>query len=384
MQYLLGCLGLIIIIAIIVAIVSWLFSNIIGILGIIVAIWGLYLIGKKAQSSKKSKVPGIMTALGVLVAISWFAFSGDNEDLAEQASKEEVAGIVTENTNEVSNSPEETKEQTVSEDDSTKTKEEVEQKATDEQKPKEEQEKQEETEKAKEQNSTPSLPTATVTRVVDGDTIEILFNGKEEDVRLLLVDTPETKHPSKPVEPFGPEAFQFVKDTLSGKEVGIKVGKEERDKYGRLLAYVYIDGETIQEKLLRNGLAATAYLYNDLTMLDEFHKEQDIARNKKIGVWSIDGYAHVDHDHGYHYEEKKEIIEPKPKPAPNPAPKLEPEKQQTTNNLKYDPNGPDRDCGDFDTQREAQAFMEASGPGDPHRLDGNDNDGLACESLPVS
>ncbi|NBJ71479.1 excalibur calcium-binding domain-containing protein [Clostridium sp. 1xD42-85] len=47
-----------------------------------------------------------------------------------------------------------------------------------------------------------------------------------------------------------------------------------------------------------------------------------------------------------------------------------------------DTSGADRDCGDLSTQTEAQAFMDASGPSDPHRLDGNDNDGLACESLP--
>ncbi|WP_221568696.1 thermonuclease family protein [Alkalihalobacillus sp. TS-13] len=218
-------------------------------------------------------------------------------------------------------------------------------------------------------NEKEKLPTAKVTRVVDGDTIEILFQGEEEDVRLLLIDTPETVHPNKPVEPFGPEASKFVKETLTGKEVGVKVGTEERDKYGRLLAYLYIDGETIQEKLLWKGLARTAYLYNDLTMLDQFHKVQETAIKKKIGVWSIDGYAHVDHDHGYHYSEES---------------KSEPEKEKpdTTTDLKYDPNGPDRDCGDFDTHEEAQAFMEASGSSDPHRLDGNDNDGLACESLP--
>jgi micrococcal nuclease len=221
---------------------------------------------------------------------------------------------------------------------------------------------------------------ASVTRVVDGDTIEISMNGKTEDVRLLLVDTPETVHPSEPVQPFGPEASQFVKDTLEGREVGIKVGIEERDKYNRLLAYVFIDGETIQEKLLRRGLARTAYLYNDLTMLDQFHEVQKVAVNQGIGVWSIDGYAHVDHNHGYHYEEKPEP-EPKPEPMPEPEPEPQPEPEQNTN-LKYDPNGPDRDCGDFDTHAEAQAFMEASGPSDPHRLDGNDNDGLACESLP--
>ncbi|WP_054752217.1 thermonuclease family protein [Piscibacillus salipiscarius] len=77
------------------------------------------------------------------------------------------------------------------------------------------------------------------------------MNGQKEDVRLLLVDTPETKHPSKPVEPFGPEASEFVKDKLSGEEVRIVPGVEKYDKYDRLLAYVFINGETIQEKLLK-------------------------------------------------------------------------------------------------------------------------------------
>ncbi|WP_456272387.1 thermonuclease family protein [Bacillus sp. AK031] len=247
---------------------------------------------------------------------------------------------------------------------------------------KEEQKEPEKDKTEKPNNTQPDLPTGTVTRVIDGDTLEVQFNGKQEDVRLLLIDTPETVHPNKPVEKFGPEASQFVKQTLTGKEVGIKVGSEERDQYGRLLAYVFIDGETIQEKLLRKGLAKTAYLYNDLTMLDQFHKAQDEAISQKLGVWSIEGYAHVDDDDGFHYKEEQNTVTAA-------AEKEEPKQQeaaasQPDSNLKYDVNGPDRDCGDFSTQQEAQQFMEASGSGDPHRLDGNDNDGLACESLPAA
>ncbi|MDM5335845.1 thermonuclease family protein [Fictibacillus enclensis] len=163
---------------------------------------------------------------------------------------------------------------------------------------------------------------AKVVRVIDGDTIEVLLNGKQEEIRMLLIDTPETKHPQKPVEKFGPEASQFATKTLKNKKVGIQVGKERTDKYGRILAYVWVGNKTYQEMVLEKGLAATAYLYNDLTMLDTFHKAQDKARNAKIGVWSIPGYAHVDHDHGFHYkEEKKAVAKPKPKPvAPKPAP----------------------------------------------------------------
>lgn len=196
---------------------------------------------------------------------------------------------------------------------------------------------------------------AKVVDVVDGDTIEVSLDGQTETVRLLLIDTPETVHPSKPVEPFGPEASSYVKETLSGETVELKIGTEERDAYGRLLAYVFIDGETIQEKLLRKGLARTAYLYNDLSMLEKFHEVQEVAQEKNLGVWSIPGYAHADHNHGFHYEDSSD---------------------------SQDQTAQDKDCSDFATHEEAQAFMEAAGPGDPHRLDGSDGDGLACESLP--
>jgi micrococcal nuclease len=166
---------------------------------------------------------------------------------------------------------------------------------------------------------------AKVTRVIDGDTIEVLMNGKIEDIRMLLLDTPETKHPSKPVEPFGPEASKFAKETLEGKTVGIEVGLEERDNYGRVLAYVWIGSKTYQEMVLEKGLGVTAYLYNDLRMLEQFHKAQNIARNKKIGVWSIPGYAHVDHNHGYHYEETKTAVTtPAAKTAPVTKPATQP------------------------------------------------------------
>lgn len=160
---------------------------------------------------------------------------------------------------------------------------------------------------------------AKVTRVVDGDTIEILMNGKTEKVRMLLLDTPETKHPSKPIEPFGSEATSFAKEVLQGKIVGIEPGMEERDKYGRLLAYVWIGNKTYQEMILEKGLGVTAYLFNDLRMLEPFHKAQNIAKDKKIGVWSISGYAHVDHNHGFHYEESAATNTQIPAPATKPG-----------------------------------------------------------------
>ncbi|WP_153729718.1 thermonuclease family protein [Salinibacillus xinjiangensis] len=215
-------------------------------------------------------------------------------------------------------------------------------------------------EKEKQSPSNPNLDTATVSRVVDGDTIEIRYNGKIEDVRLLLVDTPETVHPSKPVQPYGPEASSFAKQTLSGKQVQIEFDGPKRDKYDRLLAYIWLGGKMFNQMLLEKGLARLAYVYDPpYTHYDAYVKAQTKAVNAKKGIWSKDGYVTED---GFASQE-----------------------EGTSNSSGDSANSevPDRDCGDFDTHKEAQAFFETQGgPNkDPHRLD-RDGNGLACESLP--
>jgi len=210
--------------------------------------------------------------------------------------------------------------------------------------------------------------TATVSRVVDGDTIEVEMDGKTEDVRLLLVDTPETKHPSKPVQPYGPEASEFAKNVLSGKEVTLEFDGSKRDKYDRLLAYVWVDGKNFNKMLLEEGLARLAYVYEPpYTHYDAFVKAQTKAVNENRNIWSIDGYVQ---DDGFNGDVTQETDT----------------KEEDTSgeyNGDYDPFGDDRNCGDFDTHDEAQAFFEAAGgpDSDPHRLDGDGN-GVACESLP--
>ncbi|MDC0706378.1 thermonuclease family protein [Priestia sp. AB] len=212
---------------------------------------------------------------------------------------------------------------------------------------------------------------ATVTRVVDGDTIHVSLKGKDETIRMLLLDTPETVDPNKPVEPFGKDASNFAKQTLSGKTVGIQVGSEPRDKYGRLLAYVWVGNKTYQEMVLEKGLGRTAYLYNDTSMLDQFHKAQDIAKNQGIGVWSIPDYAHVDHNHGYHYqEEKKEetVQTPVQKPVPKPAPQPTPEPAPTTEFFQ--------NCTDMRTVY--PNGVPSSHPAYQAKMD-RDKDNFACE-----
>ncbi|KZE69415.1 nuclease [Fictibacillus phosphorivorans] len=131
--------------------------------------------------------------------------------------------------------------------------------------------------------------------VVDGDTLKVQVGDKTETVRLLLIDTPESVHPSKPVQPFSKEASKFTKELLSNAKVELELGIGERDKYGRLLAYVYADGKSVQESLLEKGLARVAYVFEPNTKyVDEYQNIQKQAQKKSIGIWSIENYVQED------------------------------------------------------------------------------------------
>ncbi|MGN5650728.1 thermonuclease family protein [Bacillus sp. Brlt_9] len=151
-----------------------------------------------------------------------------------------------------------------------------------------------ETEDKKQSNSNATYPKidAVVVDVIDGDTIKVSLGKKIEKVRFLLVDTPETRHPKKGVQPFGPEASDFTKKHIKiGDTVQLEKDVSERDKFGRLLAYVYVNGEMINEMLLKEGLARVAYVYVPNTRyIDKFKELQDKSRQKKLGIWSIENY----------------------------------------------------------------------------------------------
>ncbi|GGD22511.1 thermonuclease family protein [Pontibacillus salipaludis] len=219
---------------------------------------------------------------------------------------------------------------------------------------------------------------ATVSRVVDGDTIEVTYNGTTEDVRLLLVDTPEVKHPSKPVQEFGPEASTYAKKMLTpGTKVELEFDGPKRDKYDRLLAYIWVDGQNFNKALLENGYARLAYRYDPpYTHYETFMKAQNQAKSQNLGIWSVEG--NYVQDDGFH----QEVLVSESAEEQTQQQETTKEQNRTTG-LPYDPDGPDRDCGDFDSHETAQAFFEAAGgpEEDPHRLDGSDEDGLACESL---
>lgn len=99
-----------------------------------------------------------------------------------------------------------------------------------------------------------ALVPATVIEVVDGDTVVVrLDDGRVDTVRLLGIDTPETVHPDKGVECFGPEASQAARERFAGRRVALEHDVEVRDRYGRRLAYVFVDGVRVNDEILRNG-----------------------------------------------------------------------------------------------------------------------------------
>ena len=135
------------------------------------------------------------------------------------------------------------------------------------------------------------LSKATVYKSVDGDTIKIEFENppegvdKQETIRMIGVDTPETVHPKKPVQFFGKEASNYTKSTLLNKTVYIACDFNLRDKYGRLLAYIFTEnGECFNLNLILNGYGY-AYVSYPFQFMDEFVEAQRTAQNNKAGLW---------------------------------------------------------------------------------------------------
>ena len=97
---------------------------------------------------------------------------------------------------------------------------------------------------------------ATVVRVIDGDTLRVRAHGKEYTVRLAGVDTPETKHPTKAVEHFGAEASAYTQAALEGQQIELEQDRTgaTRDRYGRLLRYVRLNGQGLQRPADPRGL----------------------------------------------------------------------------------------------------------------------------------
>ena len=208
--------------------------------------------------------------------------------------------------------------------------------------------------------------TVTVTRVIDGDTMEIEYaNGTEETVRLLGVDTPETTLSRVSPDEFagisdttagrdhlfnwGERATTFAEDELEGTQVHMVFDpdSDRRGYFGRLLVYLYVDGENFNERLLAEGYAR---MYDSqFSLREEFATAEQEAQATDVGLWDFQDSA---------------------------------TESGTDSDMEIPPLPPDGDynCGDFETQEQAQYVLENES-GDPHGLDGDGN-GVACESLP--
>lgn len=124
-----------------------------------------------------------------------------------------------------------------------------------------------------------------VSRVIDGDTVELLTPRGKAKVRLIGVDTPETVHPQKPVEYFGREASAFTKAFVLGDTVYVEYDQEPTDRYGRVLAYLYrSDGAMLNLEIVRQGYGH-AYTRYPFRYMELFRKAEREAREEGRGMW---------------------------------------------------------------------------------------------------
>jgi micrococcal nuclease len=207
---------------------------------------------------------------------------------------------------------------------------------------------------------------ATVSEVVDGDTVKIepSVNG-EDEVRLIGVDTPETKDPDEGEEPYGKEASNYTTTALKGEKVELEFDEEKKVQYGRLLAYIYPKGEGMfNEDLLKGGYAQVYTVEPNSKYEDRYEEAQNKAKKLDLAIWGLSKQEQCElANHGNGIGEgspmckEKEAAAPKPQPAPAAG---------------------DLDCADFASQAEAQEELNDD-PSDPNNLD-SDADGIACEA----
>jgi len=216
--------------------------------------------------------------------------------------------------------------------------------------------------------------TYSVVKVVDGDTLVIDIDGRSTTVRLIGLDTPETVDPRKPVQCFGKAASDKAKELLTGQTVRVeydlsqgspsfaKASEGTVDKYGRLLAYIYLpDSMLFNEYMIAQGYGHE-YTYDlPYRYQAEFKAAEVEAREAKRGLWANDACA---------IESSR-------------AARAAPPVSVATTSGGYDCSHNVYNCSSFKTQTEAQKAFEACGgdTNDVHKLD-NDKDGRICESLP--
>ncbi|MCY9257509.1 endonuclease YokF [Bacillus spizizenii] len=229
------------------------------------------------------------------------------------------------------------------------------------------------------------LVDVTLDRAVDGDTIKVSYNGNVDTVRYLLIDTPETKKPNSCVQPYGDDASKRNKELVNSGKLQLEFDKgDRRDKYGRLLAYVYVDGKSVQETLLKEGLARVAYVYEPNTKyIDQFKKDEQEAKSEKLSIWSKNGYVT---DRGFNgcVKEKntavKKATTSKPAATQPTTPKASSETSTTTEN-----EASSESTGETETFKNCTELRKkypngvpSSHPAYQSKMD-RDHDNYACE-----
>jgi micrococcal nuclease len=157
---------------------------------------------------------------------------------------------------------------------------------------------------------------AKVMRVIDGDTIDVRIfvadensrlQNKVERVRLIGVDTPETVHPFQLLEFFGKEASSYTKSRLEGKNIRLEYDLTKRDKYGRILAYVFIDDRHFNAELIEKGFAF-AYLRFPFKYREEFRLLELKAKDMKAGMWKSDEVEEIQGKQEEYVDEELEAM----------------------------------------------------------------------------
>jgi micrococcal nuclease len=129
-------------------------------------------------------------------------------------------------------------------------------------------------------------PGVAVTKVTDGDTVHVEVGGRDERVRLIGIDAPEVPWYGGPDECFGSEAGLYARGRLDGRSVRLEYDRERRDRFGRLLAYVYLGEELFNLTLVRLGYARSLPVPPNVTMSGRFAQAEREARASSRGLWS--------------------------------------------------------------------------------------------------
>lgn len=122
-------------------------------------------------------------------------------------------------------------------------------------------------------------------RIVDGDTIRVGLGGREVTVRLIGIDTPEVAGPHTDEECFGAEASRFASRSLRGRTLDLEFDVERHDRFGRTLAYVWLDGELFNERLVLDGYAVVTTFPPNVRYVERFTDAQRRSRDADVGLW---------------------------------------------------------------------------------------------------